>query len=151
MTPKNLTIFNMLEWAEASFVRIGTKIQAWQDLAFDLAGKLRVVIRLRNIHILNDLRPFMKEHTLLRILCSCICHWYSMPDRNNFIERFDYFLVSSQINVVILWMSKKRIRMISGNFPGIFLKPHKASFQSNWHTARARTHTHTHTHTHTYM
>ena len=87
----------------------------------------------------------MKKQTLL---CSCICHWYIMPDRTiyNFIERFDYFLVSFQINVVILWMSKREYGWSQAISQAYFLnRIRPASNQTD--TQRARAHTHTHTHT----
>ena len=150
----------MLEWAEATFVKF-TKIQAWQDLWYLIwlvLAKLRLVIRCRYFHILNVLwQGIMTEQTSLCV-CSCICYWHFMPDQAvyYFIEHFDNFLVSYQINdnnadicnaqtfpskgcsrrsqgahKVILWMSEEECGW-SQAIAQAFFKQHNAYFQSNW-------------------
>ena len=110
MIPKNLTIFVMLEWAGATFVKL-TKLQAWQELVFVLAAISNIESREKasKIIILMVWWQCIKEYALLCVY-SDICHQYVMLHQAiNYLSVFGYFLVCSVINYVIFNAVKHQI------------------------------------------
>ena len=130
----------------------GYKIQTWHWYLFWLiSARLRVVERLRNFTFWW-FYDNLCELTGIVVSWSDICYQYFMLDRaiHYFIEHFDYFLVCSQINAVILWMSEKEYwwsQEITLAFFFYCARPSNQTETQHTHTNK-QAHTHTHTHTH---